>query len=125
MKSLKRKLVERLRSELEVTVPFYSRLLGVKYGRIFIRMQKTKWASYSTKTNLSFNLAALSLPSNLREYIVIHELAHSIEPKHNKDFWEIVGFYYPDYKEAEMELKRYWVLIERNEVWKKLREIRC
>ncbi len=124
LKNLKKELVKLLRDELKDVVAFYSRLLGVKYRRIFIRMQKTKWASCSSKLNLSFNLATLALPRNLREYIVIHELTHLIEPKHSKAFWELVGFYYPDYRRAEEELKTYWIFVERNKVWKKMREIR-
>lgn len=124
MRDLKRKLAAMLREELRSTVSFYSRLLGIKYGRIFIKMQKTKWASCSSQRNLSFNLAILALPKRLREYIVVHELAHLIEPKHTKAFWEIVEFYYPDYRDAEKELKKYWVLVERNEIWKKLRSVR-
>ncbi|AGK61168.1 putative metal-dependent hydrolase [Archaeoglobus sulfaticallidus PM70-1] len=124
MRSLKRRLVSMLREELKSTVSFYSRLLGIKYGRIFIKMQKTKWASCSSKANLSFNLAMLALPEKLREYIVVHELAHLIEPKHTNAFWDLVGFYYPEYKNAEKELKKYWVMVERSEVWRKLRSIK-
>ncbi|AKG91335.1 putative metal-dependent hydrolase [Geoglobus ahangari] len=124
MRSLKRRLVSMLREELKSTVSFYSRLLGIKYGRIFIKMQKTKWASCSSKANLSFNLAMLALPEKLRGYIVVHELAHLIEPKHTKAFWDLVGFYYPDYKNAEKELKKYWVLVERCNVWRELRSIK-
>ncbi len=124
LKSLKRRLVEMLREELKDTVSFYSRLLGVRYGRIFIKMQKTKWASCSSKGNLSFNLAMLAMPPNLREYVVVHELAHLLESRHSKAFWELVGFYYPDYSKAEEELKRYWVMVERNVVWRRMREIR-
>lgn len=124
MRSLKRRLSSMLREELKSTVSFYSRLLGIKYGRIFIKMQKTKWASCSSKANLSFNLAMLALPEKLREYIVVHELAHLIEPKHTKAFWELVGFYYPDYINAEKELKKYWVMVERSEIWKKLRTVK-
>jgi len=123
MRSLKRRLVSTLREELKSTVSFYSRLLGIKYGRIFIKMQKTKWASCSSKANLSFNLAMLALPDKLREYIVVHELAHLIEPKHTKAFWDLVGFYYPDYKTAEKELKKYWVMVERSQIWMKLRSV--
>ncbi|WP_330999872.1 M48 metallopeptidase family protein [Archaeoglobus neptunius] len=124
LRSLKRKLVEMLRRELKSNVSFYSRLLGGKYGRIFIKMQKTKWASCSSKANLSFNLASLALPEKLREYIVIHELTHLLEARHTKAFWDTVGFYYPEYEEAEEELKKYWVFVERNEVWKRLRWVR-
>ena len=121
LRSLKRRLSILLKNELKETTSFYSRLLGIKYGKIYIRMQKTKWASCSSKANLSFNLAMLALPEKLREYIVVHELVHLIEPRHTRTFWDVVGFYHPDYKEAEKELKRYWVLVERNEVWRELR----
>lgn len=123
-KSLKRRLTEMLRSELKETTAFYSRLLGLKYGRIFIKMQKTKWASCSSRNNLSFNLAMLALPEKLREYIVVHELVHLIEHKHTRAFWEMVSFYYPDYRKAEKELKKYWVIVERNKIWKMLRDVR-
>ncbi len=124
LKSLRRKLTEILRKELKETTAFYSRLLGIRYGRVFIRMQKTKWASCSSKANLSFNLAMLALPEKLREYIVVHELVHLLEPTHSNAFWELVGFYYPEYRKAERDLKKYWVIVERNEVWKTLRGIK-
>lgn len=124
MRSLKKRLVSMLKEELRSTVTFYSRLLGIKYGRVFIKMQKTRWASCSSKANLSFNLAMLALPEKLREYIVVHELAHLVEPSHSKAFWDLVGFYYPDYRNAEKELKKYWVMVEGSEVWRKLRSIK-
>jgi len=124
LKSLKRKLTEMLRKELKETTAFYSRLLGIKYGKVFIRMQKTKWASCSSKANLSFNLAMLALPEKLREYIVVHELVHLLEPTHSKAFWETVGFYYPEYRKAEQDLKKYWVIVERNEIWRALRKVK-
>lgn len=124
LRSLKRQLNLRLREELKETTAFYCRLMGLNYGRIFLRTQTTKWACCSSKHNLSFNLAMFALPENLREYIIIHELVHLHEPNHSKAFWEMVGFYYPDYREAEQELKKYWVMVERNKIWKKLRNIR-
>ncbi|AAB89540.1 SprT family zinc-dependent metalloprotease [Archaeoglobus fulgidus] len=124
LRNLKRNLASILREELKRNVSFYSRLLGINYGRIFIKMQKTKWASCSSKGNLSFNLASLALPEKLREYIVVHELVHLLEPKHSRLFWETVGFYYPEYEEAERELKKYWIFVERNEVWRMLRALK-
>ncbi len=65
----------------------------------------------------------MALPESLRDYVVIHELAHLREPKHTKRFREIVGTYYPDYKKAEAELKRYWLLLGWNSVWRALRDV--
>ncbi len=112
LKVLKGWLKEQLRKELDFKVRLFASILGVKYRKVYIRFQKTKWASCSKKGNLSFNLMLMALPESLRDYVIIHELAHLREPRHTRRFWEIVGAYYPDYKKAEAELRRYWLLIE-------------
>ncbi|WP_297507058.1 M48 family metallopeptidase, partial [Thermococcus sp.] len=123
LKVLKRWLKDQLRRELDFKVRLFASILGVKYRKVYIRFQKTKWASCSKKRNLSFNLMLMALPESLRDYVIIHELAHLWEPRHTRRFWEIVGTYYPDYKKAEAELRRYWLLIELNEVWRALRSV--
>lgn len=120
-KEIEKWIRKNLRKEMLEKVRFYSRLLGVKYGKVYIRKQKTKWASCSSRGNLSFNIILAALPEELKDYVVIHELTHLIVPKHNRKFWGIVSQYYPKYKKAEEELKRYWFGIERNNVWKMLR----
>lgn len=117
---LRRALRQTLREEMEQKVKLFSSILGVNHGRLFIRSQKTKWASCSPMGNLSFNLRMAALPERLKEYIVIHELAHLLEPNHSKRFWRIVKRQYPDYQAAEQELKKYWLILERNEVWEKI-----
>jgi len=52
---------------------------------------KTKWGSYSTKGNLTINTLLKHLPNKLIEYVVLHEMTHSQERKHNKRFWRIVS----------------------------------
>jgi len=121
VKELERWIGNKLKKEMLEKVRFYSHLLGVNYGRVYIRKQKTKWASCSSKGNLSFNIIIAALPESLKDYVIIHELAHLIVPKHSRKFWSVVAQYYPKYKEAEKELKRYWLGIERNSVWKMLR----
>lgn len=123
LKVLKRWLKDQLRRELDFKVRLFASILGVKYRKVYIRFQRTKWASCSKKGNLSFNLMLMALPENLRDYIIIHELAHLREPRHTRRFWGVIGMYYPDYKKAEAELKRYWLLLEWNEVWETLRSV--
>lgn len=124
LKSLKNWLKTKLMEELDFKVRLFASLIGVKYRKTYVRFQKTKWASCSKKGNLSFNLALMALPEYLRDYVIIHELVHLKEPKHSKGFWELIRTYHPDYKKAENELKKYWLLLEWNEVWRKLREIK-
>ncbi|WP_297550863.1 SprT family zinc-dependent metalloprotease [Thermococcus sp.] len=123
LETLKRWLKTQLREELEFKVRLFSSVFGVKYRKIYIRFQKTKWASCSEKGNLSFNLMLMALPEELRDYIIIHEVAHLKFQKHSRKFWELVRQYYPDYKHAQKGLREYWLALQYNKIWNKLREI--
>ena len=80
-------------------------LVGVTYGRITIRNQRTKWGSCSSKGNLNFNCVLMLSPEWVRDYIVVHELCHLKEMNHSPDFWAEVARICPGYKEAEAWLK--------------------
>ena len=80
-------------------------LVGVRYGRITIRNQRTKWGSCSSKGNLNFNCVLMLTPEWVRDYIVVHELCHLKEMNHSPAFWAEVARVCPDYKEAEAWLK--------------------
>ena len=123
LKVLKKWLKNQLRRELDFKVRLFASIIGVKYRKVYIRFQKTKWASCSKRGNLSFNLMLIALLEGLRDYIIIHELVHLKEPRHTKRFWELVRTYYPDYKKAEAELRRYRLLLEWNNMWKNLRKV--
>jgi predicted metal-dependent hydrolase len=69
---------------------------------------KTKWASCSTKKNLTINRLMRYLPEHLLEYIIFHEIVHLFEKQHNDRFWEIVAGEYPAYEEIEKDLFVYW-----------------
>jgi predicted metal-dependent hydrolase len=115
-------LKEKLREEVSYKAKSLSRLVDVNYGKIYIKRQRTRWASCSSKGNLSFNVAMMALPETLREYIIIHELSHQLERNHSKKFWKIVGQHYPNYKKAREELKQYSLMVAKNGIWNKLME---
>ena len=79
--------------------------MGVDYGRITIREQKTRWGSCSSKGNLNFNWKLVLLAPELLDYVVVHELAHRREMNHSKNFWKIVEAELPDYREQRRRLK--------------------
>jgi predicted metal-dependent hydrolase len=116
-----RKWIKRqLRQKANVYVSKYSQEMHVEFNRMFIKSQKNKWASCSSKSNLNLNLKLAALPEELIEYIVIHELAHLKERKHNEKFWSLVKKYCPNYKEGEDKLGGFWFLTERNSFWNEI-----
>jgi hypothetical protein len=114
---LRRSLSRMLKEEVLDRLEAYPDLTGRRQGQIAVRLQKTRWGSCSSLGNLNINLRAVALPDPLREYIVVHEAAHLREQNHSKRFWLLVGDHYPDHRAAEAELRRYWVILERNRAW--------
>ena len=82
-------------------------LMGVDYGRVTIRCQKTRWGSCSSKGNLNFNCLLMHVPIDVRDYVIIHELAHRKHMNHSKNFWKEVEIMIPDYKEKRKWLNTY------------------
>lgn len=82
----------------------YAPIVGVDYGRITIRMQKSRWGSCSSKGNLNFNCLLMAMPEEIRDYVVVHELCHRKQMNHSDKFWAEVEAVLPDYKE-----KRKWL----------------
>ena len=97
--------VEKAREIFPQRVEYYARMMGVSYGRITIREQKTRWGSCSGKGNLNFNWKLTLMPPEVLDYVVVHELAHRREMNHSRDFWKIVEQVLPDYQERRKRLK--------------------
>jgi predicted metal-dependent hydrolase len=60
---------------------------GFSYNRVFIRNQKTRWGSCSSKNNINLNVNLVRLPGELADYVIIHELVHTRIKNHSKRFW--------------------------------------
>ena len=86
-------------------VKYYANLMNIRYGRIAIRRQKTRWGSCSNKGNLNFNCLLMLMPDEVVDYVVVHELCHLIEMNHSKSFWKLVEEVMPDYKENRKWLR--------------------
>ncbi|PIP33182.1 metal-dependent hydrolase [Candidatus Gottesmanbacteria bacterium CG11_big_fil_rev_8_21_14_0_20_37_11] len=77
----------------------------LKFNKIAIKSQKTRWGSCSKKRNLNFNYKVLFLPPKIRDYIMIHELCHIKEFNHSRRFWRLVAKSMPDHGKIIEELK--------------------
>lgn len=96
-----------IRTKITFSVEYYSKVMGVTYGRISIRNQKTRWGSCSLEGNLNFNYQLAYLPDELMDYVVVHELAHRRHMNHSTVFWQEVEKYYPEYKKCRKALQMY------------------
>ena len=98
--------IEQMKLEFDTKTKKYAAQMNVTYGRITIRNQQTRWGSCSSKGNLNFNYRLFFLPEELRDYVIVHELAHRRQMNHSKLFWAEVEKILPDYKVRRQALKR-------------------
>jgi len=96
---------DKVRVKIKNMIERYEHEIDEDYNKLYIRNQKTKWASCSSKKNLSFNWRLLMAPEEIIEYVVVHELVHLEEPNHTNKFWYKVREIMPDYKKRRKWLK--------------------
>lgn len=101
------KLIKLARQVIPEKVAYYSRLMGVTYGRVTIRKQKTRWGSCSREGNLNFNCLLMMVPPEVLDYVVVHELSHRLEMNHSARFWAQVEKVIPDYRKSRKWLKEH------------------
>ena len=84
-----------------------AQLHNFRYNRVSIRKQKTRWGSCSSKDNINLNMNLLHLPSELMDYILLHELVHTRVKNHSRDFWNELETVVPNAREIDRKLKDY------------------
>lgn len=85
--------------------------LPFNYNRVFIRSQKTRWGTCSSKGNVSFNWRLIKCPHWIWDYLFVHELSHTVHMNHSTDFWKLVNTHYPRLEEARGWIREHETLI--------------
>lgn len=81
--------------------------LDVEPGRVQVQPMRRKWASMSTRGNLTLATDVLHLPQELLDYVVVHELLHLKFPNHRKGFRAAMDYTLPDWRERAEQLASY------------------
>ena len=100
-----RELANRALQYIPERVRHYAPLVGVSYGRITIRNQRSRWGNCSAKGNLHFNCLLMLAPPEVIDSVIFHELCHRKEMNHSKAFYAEVLRVFPDYWKWDKWLK--------------------
>ena len=98
-------LAEQMRQRLPEKLNRHAASMGVTFGRVTIRCQRTRWGSCSSRGNLNFNCLLMLAPEEVLDYVVVHELAHRKQMNHSALFWQEVEQECPNYKKSLRWLK--------------------
>ena len=100
-----RALADRALEYIPKRVAYYAPRIGVTYGRITIRNQRTRWGSCSAKGNLNFNCLLMLMPPEVIDSVVVHELCHRRHMDHSPAFYAEIYRIFPDYDRCRLWLK--------------------
>lgn len=78
------------KADLPPRVERLARMFGLSYGRVTIRASRTKWGSCTARNDLSLSLYLMALPEHLRDYVIVHELCHTVHHDHSPHFHALV-----------------------------------
>ncbi len=100
-----------LKARAKVYLPsrlaYLSKKHGLEYRKLSLRNQKTLWGSCSAKNNISLNIKLMDLPDHLIDYVILHELTHTVQKNHGPAFWRTLEQYSPGARTLAKELRSY------------------
>lgn len=98
--------------ELEKKLNFISDKIGLGYANLKMTNAKGKWGSCDKNKSIRLNWRLIMLDTCLVDYVIVHELCHTMHLNHSKNYWELVSKFYPTYKNARKVLKEHSVITE-------------
>jgi len=108
---IKQTLIDVMRWEAKVYLPKRLKELAEKYGfkyqDVSIKNTKTRWGSCSFTNNINLNLHLMRVPEHLIDYVLVHELTHTVVKNHGEKFWLLLEHCYPNSKKADKEMNNY------------------
>ena len=103
--------VERMRAQAKAELPPRLAALaarhGFQYKRVFIKNNRTNWGSCSSLGNINLNLRLVTLPQELQDYVMLHELCHLKYLNHSPQFHALLESVCPGHRALEKQIKQY------------------
>ena len=103
----KKILMKKAREYLPYRLDYYAKLYGYSYSKCRLSHANTRWGSCSSNRTISLNIGLMKVPEALRDYVILHELAHLNHMDHSKAFWAEVQSHDKNYRIHEKELKMF------------------
>lgn len=103
----KKLLTKKAKDYLPYRLEYYAKLYGYDYERCRLSHAATRWGSCSSSGTISLNIGLMQVPEVLRDYVILHELAHLHHMDHSAEFWAEVEQHDPRFKEHRRKLKAF------------------
>ena len=103
----KKVLMKKAREYLPYRLEYYAKRYGYTYSKCRLTHANTRWGSCSSNRTISLNIGLMKVPEPLRDYVILHELAHLNHMDHSKAFWAEVGSHDKNYRSHEKKLKMF------------------
>ena len=103
----KKLLMKKAKEYLPYRLDYLAKLYDYNYEKCRLSHANTRWGSCSSNRTISLNIGLMKLPETLRDYVILHELAHLNHMDHSKAFWAEVALHDKNYKNHEKKLKMF------------------
>lgn len=103
----KKILMKKAKEYLPYRLEYWAKRYGYRYDKVRLSHANTRWGSCSSSGTISLNIGLMQVPEVLRDYVILHELAHLHHMDHSAEFWDEVGEHDPRYKNHRAKLKQF------------------
>jgi predicted metal-dependent hydrolase len=105
------RIEETLRKEAKEYLPLrvesFASKMNFKYKKVTIKNMKSRWGSCSASNQINLSLHLLRIPEELCDYVILHELCHTVHKNHGKKFWDLLSSVCPQAKAKDKEMRNY------------------
>ena len=104
-RDIARAMAKHYRADIHQALQYWNQFFPVQFNELRLKYNSSNWGSCSSKGNININTRLVLCPGSVVDYVLVHELAHLVQPNHSPKFWAEVARVMPDYKSKERWLK--------------------